>query len=108
MHFLKSEYYDKTIVFLTPARLCYEGMTGAEPSTRPTKQADALPLQGYIEIMKKTAALYDIPVLDMYENLGIDPTNHEERDRYTFDGLHFNDAGHHMIAERLKAFLEAL
>ena len=108
MNFLKTQYVGKTVVFMTPARLCYDGMTGEHPSVRPNKQADALPILGYIEIIKKTAALYDIPVLDLYENLGIDPTNPEEKEKYTVDGLHFNDAGHHLIAACLRDFLQTL
>jgi len=108
MHFLKNTYASKTVVFMTPARLCYDGMTGEKPSIRANKKADALPLLGYTEIIKKTAALYDIPVLDLYENLGIDPTKPEEKEKYTVDGLHFNDAGHHVLAARLRAFLMAL
>ena len=108
MNFLKTQYAGKTIVFMTPARLCYDSMTGAQPSIRPIKQADALPLLGYIDIIQKTAEQYSIPVLNLYENLGIDPTNPEEKEKYTADGLHFNDAGHHVIAARLREFLQAL
>ncbi len=108
MDLLKTEFADKTIVFMTPARLCYDGMTGAEPSIRPQKKPDALPLLGYTEIIKQTAALYDIPVLDLYEKLGIDPTKSEDKEKYTSDGLHFNDAGHYKIATCLQAFLEEL
>lgn len=108
MEVLRTEFAGKSVVFMSPARLCFGGMTGAEPSDRPQKRADALPLLGYIEIIKKTAALYNIPVLDLYEKLGIDPTNAEEKEKYTVDGLHFNDAGHRILAECLREFLEAL
>lgn len=108
MELLKTEYADKTVVFLTPARLNYMGMTGEKPSTRPQKREDAQPLCRYIAIIEQTAAHCGIPVLNLYENLGIDPAVEEDREKYTCDGLHFNDAGHHIIAERLKAFLEAL
>lgn len=108
MHFLKTEFSDKAIIFIAPARICYDGMTGAEPSTRSMKRTDALPLLGYTEIIKQTAALYSIPVLDLYENLRIDPTKPEDKEKYTIDGLHFNDAGHPVIAECLQQFLEAL
>ncbi len=108
MELLKTEYAGKTVVFLTPARLYLSYATGNMPSTNPNKKVDALPLLGYIEIIEKTAAHCGIPVLNMYENLGIDPAVEEDRKKYTCDGLHFNDAGHHIIAERLKTFLESL
>ena len=47
-------------------------------------------------------------MLDLYEKLGIDPTKPEDKEKYTVDGLHFNDAGHHILAARLQEFLEAL
>ena len=108
MKLLRTLYADKTIVFLTPARIFYFGMSGAEPSVRPNKRPDALPLLGYTEIVKKTAADFDIPVLDMHEKLGIDPTDPEQYKKFTVDGLHFNDIGHHRIAACLRDFLEAL
>ena len=83
-------------------------MNGEKSSVNPNKQPDAQPLSGYIEIIKKTAAAFGIPALDLYENLGIDPTQPDQREQYTADGLHFNDAGHAVIAQRLKEFLEKL
>lgn len=108
MNFLRTEYKNKTVVFMTPARLFYDGMDGAKPSIHPQKQADAQPLLAYGDIIKRTAEQYEIPVLDLYENLGIDPVNPSENEAYTMDGLHFNDAGHQKLAECLQAFLEAL
>lgn len=108
MNLLRTEYPGKTVVFMTPARLCYDGNNGEKPSARENKAPDALPLLGYIEIIEKTAKQFDIPVLNLYEKLGIDPNNPADKEKYTIDGLHFNDAGHAVIAARLQAFLEAL
>ena len=49
----------------------------------------------------ETAKSFGIPVLDLYCELGINPNNEEERKAYTTDGLHFNDAGHAIIAKRI-------
>ena len=108
MNLLKTEYPGKQIVFMTPARLFYDNADGSKPSARPIKRADALALLGYTKIIKDTAAQFDIPVLDLYEKLGIDPTDPAQREKYTSDGLHFNDAGHSVIAARLGEFLESL
>lgn len=105
MNFLRTEYAGKTVVFMSPARFFYDGMDGSVPSKRPQKQADALPVLEYTRIIKETAALYDIPVLDLYEKLGVDPTDPKQRARYTADGLHFNDEGQHFIAKALGEFL---
>ena len=108
MNLLKTEFANKTVVFLTPARLCYDGMNGEKPSNRASKREDAQPLQAYIDIIKRTATELEIPALDMYENLGIDPTQPDQWAQFTADGLHFNDAGHYVIAQKLKAFLQML
>ena len=108
MDLLKTLHPGKTIVFMTPARLNYEGNDGSKPSTRPTKGPDAKPILSYIDVIEKTAAQFEIPVLNLYEKLGIDPTKEEDRKKYTIDGLHFNDDGHHILAARLQEFLEVL
>lgn len=45
---------------------------------------------------------------DSYDILGIDPNKEEDRIRFTADGLHFNDTGHAVLAERLIQFLKEL
>lgn len=108
MNVLRTLHPGKTVVFMTPARISYDGMDGSAPSICPQKGPDAKPLQDYIATIEKTATLFDIPVLNLFEKLGIDPTNPEDKEKYTVDGLHFNDAGHSYIAARLQEFLEAL
>lgn len=108
MNLLRTEYPGKTVVFMTPARSCYDGNDGSKPSNRPIKGPDAKELLCYVDVIEKTAAQFDIPVLNLYKNLGIDPVKPEDKEKYTVDGLHFNDAGHHILAARLREFLEAL
>ena len=108
MNLLRTQYAEKTVVFMTPARCCYGEISSERPSPRQNKCADALPAIGYVNIIKETAEHFAIPVLDLYHNLGIDPGREEDRVAYTADGLHFNDQGHHILAACLKEFLEAL
>jgi lysophospholipase L1-like esterase len=108
MNLLRTLHPGKTVVFMTPARLNYDGNDGTKPSTRPQKAPDAKPIKAYIEIIEQTGAQFGIPVLNLFEKLGIDPTKPEDKEKYTIDGLHFNDDGHHIIAARLQEFLEAL
>ena len=109
MNFLKTQYKDKPLVFMTPARYCGKGeKSDLLPHPHPCKLPDAKPLLFYVETIQETAKQFDIPVLDLYHNLGIDPHNPEDCKNLTIDGLHFNDEGHKIIASKLKAFLEAL
>ena len=109
MNLLQTRYPGKVIVFMTPAHSNFhQTLCDAQPSNYPNKRPDALPVPGYVQIIQEVAAIYRIPVLDLYANLGIDPNIQSDFDRYTADGLHFNDAGHQVLAERLSAFLYAL
>ena len=108
MNYLKENFADKTIVFMTSAHMCFDGIIETKPSTRCIKREDALPLIGYKNIVNETAKEFNIPVLDLFEKLGIDPNKKEDREKYTTDGLHFNDEGHYFIANVLGEFLEKL
>jgi len=108
MNTLRNRYPGKTVVFMTPAHCYFKGVSDAEVSPRPMKAPDSKPVLGYVDAILETAKEFDIPVLDLYRTLGINPNEEEDRAKYTTDGLHFNDDGHAVIAERLKSFLEAL
>ncbi len=109
MHYLREVYDNKPIVFMTPAR-CYfnKEYDDLYPSVHPDKKPDCKPLRAYVDVIVETAKQFHIPVLDLYNNLGLDPHDPQIYYKYTVDGLHFNDAGHEVIAQRLKAFLDCL
>lgn len=108
MRLLKTKYENAKIVFMTPARAKLEGLADTQPSNRPSKSADARELLEYVKVIQQRGDKYAIPVLDLYHELGINPNNEDEKAEYTADGLHFNDKGHEIIAQRLAAFLKAL
>jgi lysophospholipase L1-like esterase len=109
MGFLRETYKDKTIIFLTPARtfLRHE-VDDRLPSTHTAKRTPGKELWAYANAILETAKQFDVKVLDLYTNLGIDPHEADDFDKYTTDGLHFNDAGHAVLAAKLKEFIEAL
>ncbi len=104
MNQLKRTYPNAITVFMTPARRAGDLAASCDP----IKKADAKPLKAYVEVIQANGAALGIPVLNLYENLGIDPNNDLQREAYAPDGLHFNDDGHAILAERLKSFLQAL
>ena len=108
MELLKTLYPGTPVVFMTPAHCHFRGVSDREISPRPVKKPDAKPLAEYVRVIKERGKELGIPVLDMFENLGIDPNNEEEMTRYTEDGLHFNDDGHAFIARALGDFLTKL
>lgn len=109
MNLLRTIYKEKPVIFVTPARSYFHGtVDDLSPSNHATKRVVGKPLLAYVEVIQETAKQFEIPVLDLYHTLGIDPHDPAEFDAYTVDGLHFNDAGHAVIAQRLKDFIEAL
>ena len=109
MSYLREVYGSKPIVFMSPAR-CFlrKEVSDLIPSTHAKKTTPGKELIAYVDAILETAKQFDIPVLDLYRNLGIDPHDEESFNTYTTDGLHFNDAGHGVIAKKLKAFIETL
>ena len=59
-------------------------------------------------MIRRIAEYYAIPVLDLYAQSGIQPEVPIIKEWYCPDGLHPNDDGHRLIAEKLKGFLEML
>ena len=108
MKFLTETYAGKTVIFMTPAHCNYSNVDDLYPSPRAIKLPDAKPLLAYVEAIEETAKQFSIPVLNLYRDLGIDTHDRELQAKYTSDGIHFNDAGHGVLAEKLKEFIEAL
>lgn len=107
MTLLRERHPNSTIVFMTPAHCNYKDVSDREPSPRPIKR-DARPLAEYVEAVKARGKELGIPVLDMFEKLGLDPNCEEQRVKFTVDGLHFNDEGHAYIAKALGDLLTSL
>ena len=103
---MQKKYPDAKIVIMTP--LHRKGETcpfGDSPTRKPSAVGT---LADYVRIIREVAALYGLPVLDLYECAGIYPDDEENCRAYTIDGLHPNDAGHAIIASKLEEFLLAL
>ena len=109
MNFLKEAYANKPVIFMTPARsfLRHE-VDDLIPSTHARKTVPGKPLVDYADVIIKTAKQFDIKVLDLYRDLGIDPHSPEQFEKYTADGLHLNNDGHVILANKLKEFIEAM
>ncbi len=99
MTYLKQAYPMAKIVFMTPMRR--EGDENPSPLT-------GCSLVEYVDAVIEAGERHGISTLDLYRELGIDPNNPEMKAKYVPDGLHPNDAGHAIIAEKLYEFLETI
>ena len=66
------------------------------------------PLKEYVTAIREVAEYYSFPVLDLFATSGLQPNVEIIKKTYMPDGLHPNDAGHEIIANKLVRFLETL
>ena len=96
-------YPDAVTVICTPLhRIDEDSLRGWN------KPADVAPLSEYVKIIKTVAEYYALPVLDLWSISGMQPHAETVVHRFMPDGLHPNDAGHKMLADRIIGFLSAL
>lgn len=99
---LMTKYPYATIVLMTPLHRLSENVTTNEIGL------PCRPLRDYVEMEKRMAEAYSVPVLDLWSVSGIQPSVPANFIAYTADGLHPNDRGAERVADRLIAFLGAL
>ncbi len=106
MNLLEELYPNAKKVFMTPAHMQYKDMNENEPSKRYMKAPDSKPLAEYVKVVEEKGKSHGIPVLNLFEKFPVNPNNPEHKEKYTADGLHFNDYAHTMLADLLIDFLE--
>ncbi len=80
----------------------------ATPEDKPTVKRDgkANVLIDYVNMIRRTAEYYSIPVLDLYAVSGMQPAVDVIRERYMPDALHPNDNGHELLTALIARFIE--
>lgn len=95
---LLEKYPAATIIVLTPLHRLGEDV--------PNRHGHVL--RDYVEVIRRTAEYYSLPVLDLYAVSGIQPAVPVMQQTYMPDGLHPNDAGHVRLTSQIIRFIEAL
>jgi lysophospholipase L1-like esterase len=103
MRYLCTVYVGKPIVFLTPLHRVDDD----KPTTQERACGKKELLVDYVSAIREVAQLYSLPVLDLYATSGIQPNIPAIRELLVPDGLHPNDEGHRILAERIANFLLA-
>ncbi len=101
---LIEKYPDAVIFVMTPLHRLGE----EDPRGNGSKERDSGTLADYVGIIREVACCYSLPLLDLYACSGLQPNVPVIRERYVPDGLHPNDAGHRVLADRIAGFLAAL
>ncbi len=68
---------------------------------------EGLELLDYVNAVREVASLYSIPVIDLWNNSGIQAQNLEVMKEYLVDGLHPTQKGAKRIADRIYSFLKS-
>ncbi len=90
-------------VIMTPLHRCTEEMFLTEQKVK-----EGNVLSDYVDIIRRTAEYMALPVLDLFKMSGLQPRIPVVQETYVPDGLHPNDAGQQVIADRLEGFLLSL
>lgn len=103
---LINRYPEAQIVFMTP--LPRYTASDENPYVNDIGKRRVAFLKTYVDIIRRVAEFYSLPVLDLFRVSGIQPYIQAQKDLFVPDGLHPNKAGAKRIALRLRAFLESL
>ena len=101
---LIEKYPEAKIVILTPLHRCNED----NPRGDGLKPQDVGTLKFYTNIIREVAEWYSLPVLDLFASSGMQPRVPIIQEKYVPDGLHPNDAGNRVLADKLIGFLRNL
>ena len=97
---LINKYPKATIAFMTPLHCWYEN--------NPRGCGKAGLLIDYVNAIREVAQYYSLPVLDLYAVSGLQPAVPVIKELYVPDGLHPNDAGHKILADKIISFIQNL
>ena len=95
---LLEKYPTATIMVMTPLHRVTEDIPNMHGKV----------LKDYVDMIRKTAEYYSLPMLDLYAVSGMQPAVPVMLETYMPDGLHPNDAGHVILTNKIAKFIETL
>ncbi len=102
---LIEKYPGKPIVIITPLHRCSEDNVLGDGHY---KMPLGTPLSAFVQAEREVAAYYSLPVLDLWATSGLQPCIPIIKEKFMPDGLHPNDAGYQILAEKIAAYLKTL
>ena len=113
MRYLKTNWPDAQIVLMTPihrAYACFSEKNIQPPESFPNR--NGVYLEDYIRAIREAADIWSVPLIDLYRESGLLPTEDVYAKCFRFNGgkdmLHPNAEGHRRLAELIRLRLLAL
>ena len=100
---LIAKYGAKKLCFILPLRRCDDEKGICCKGESKSEMGESL--FEYVSAMRKILAEYGLDILDLYEN-GIPKPTSYAGDDYTVDGLHPNDRGYALLADRICEYVK--
>ncbi len=97
---LTARYGKEKLCFILPIHRYGED----NPYGEGNKKKAVAPLSTYVALLKEILQKYDIETLEFEKEFPIPATN-DGNDGLTVDGLHPNDKGHRILAEKISAYV---
>lgn len=97
--------YNGNVVVITPLHRFGEDNPFGEDSNKP---APGPILQEYVHAILQTAKSMNLNILNLWDDYDLNPNLGENAKYFICDGLHPNDDGHQLIAQKLAAYLKSL
>ena len=101
---LVEKYPTAKIGIITPLHRCNEDNMRGDGN----KIQDVATLKTYVEIIREVAEYYSLPVLDLFKESGLQPKIPVIQEMYMPDGLHPNDNGYKLLADKITKFIKTL
>ena len=95
---LLEKFPEATIMIMTPLHRATE----ANPNMH------GKVLKDYVDMIRRAAEYYSLPVLDLYATYGVQPAVPVMQETFMPDGLHPNDAGQIILANKVAKFIQNL
>ncbi len=95
---LLEKYPDCPIMVMTPLHRATEDIPNMHGRV----------LKDYVDMLRRTAEYYSLPVLDLWAEYGVQPAVPAMQAAYMPDGLHPNDAGHVILTRKITQFIKNL
>lgn len=105
---LREKYPDSYLVMMTPLHRYGFGtskLTGVHYTYDHLPNGRGAGLNDYAQAVRDVCARYDVPVIDLYKECPIDPSDPVQKEAYTADGVHPNAAGCALVSKEILKFL---